>query len=102
MRIALAQPPADGHAIDARQHDVEHDGIEARRGQPCERIVAAPSDVDVHARLDQAAGDQVAQLRVIFDDEHVHTEMFTPGGEVNMRARTRQISGSQSHLIVRP
>ena len=69
---ALPQPAADLDAVDAGQHQVEHDRVVLDRlGHP-ERVVAGPGDVGGVALLDQAPAEQARHLELVLDDQDPH------------------------------
>ena len=65
------QPPADGQAVLARQHHVQHDQVDGRRGQRRSISPRVGRGVHLVAVLGEVAGHLFAQLGVVVDDQDV-------------------------------
>ena len=69
---AGAQPPAHLEAVEAGQHQVEHDGVVFLGRRHLHRRHTVLDQVHQMAFLGQAADDEAADLGIVFDDEHAH------------------------------
>ena len=67
-----AQPPADGEAVLAGQHQVEHDEVRRVALQPLVEVARVGDRAHVEPLAGQVARQQVAQPHVVVDDEDAH------------------------------
>ena len=67
--VAAAQPPADGKPVLSRQHQVEHHQIVALAGELAIHVVAVGYGAHAEALLGEIAVEQIAQARVVIDDD---------------------------------
>ena len=85
-----AQPPADLHAVEPRQHEVEHDEVEriAQPGLDAGDAVADRGHVVAVAR--QQIDDAVPQAGFVFDHEDAHApHCVTPACKARVRPRRK-------------
>ena len=66
-----AQAPAQRQAVLAGQHQVEKDEVDAAVGQHLAHGAAVRRGADPEAFLGQRAGDEIADLAMIVDDQDV-------------------------------
>ena len=66
---AAAQPPADLDPVELRQHDVEHDQVEALLGEAVERLAAVERGDDLVAVLAQGIGEQRLDRLLVVDQQ---------------------------------
>ncbi len=67
-----AQRRHDLPAVDAGQHDVEHDQFVRMRERLMQPVVAVANEIDLTARLGEPFFQVVAGLAVVFDNEDGH------------------------------
>jgi hypothetical protein len=90
-RVAgAAQPPADGQAILAGQHQVEDDQVEVLACPQLVHLRRIADGLDLEALFAEIADQQVAQAAVVVDDEKallsvVHGVKDNPAVVVGMR-----------------
>ena len=82
---ARTQIAAQRQAVLARQHDVEHDDVEARLGQQLAHLAPVARHGNAKAVARQVFRQQVAQFGVVVDDQDVvlafHAgAIYTPNG----------------------
>ena len=64
-----AQPPADGEAVLARQHEVQHQQMRRVALQAAVELGRIRQRRDLKALLGQVARQKIAQAHVVVDDE---------------------------------
>ena len=75
--MATAQPAADGQAIFAGQHQIQHEQVEMLALPEFAHLFGVFGDEDVESLLGQVPAQQIAQARIVVDDED-----FAGGGGV--------------------
>ena len=65
-----AEPAVDLEAVDAGQHEIEHDEIREIGAGSLDRVTAVRDAFDVVALALQVAHDDLGDGRVVVDDEH--------------------------------
>src|SRR3954462_5735018 len=94
---STTQSPAHLEPVEARQHHVEHDGVEALPRCPPHPVAAGRGDLDGVSLLHQTATQQGGQPGLVLDDQHAHGALLPHGSEKRMRAAVAAFS-SCSHL----
>ena len=92
----LADPAADLEAVDAGEHQVEHDRVVLGRLRHPDRVVARARDVDRVTLLDEPAPEQARHLELVLDDQDPHAACH---------CRTRdetQMRGASHDCLIRP
>ncbi len=70
--------PAHRDAVESRQHQVEHDDVERLRPRVAQPFVAVADRHDGQAFQPQVQRDQVADVRLVLDDEDTGTLRVSP------------------------
>ena len=78
----LAELVADLVAVDARQHDVEHDRVVLVLGGHPEPIGAGECDVDGEALGFEAAPHRGGNLLLVFHDQNAHARRGQPRAQI--------------------
>src|SRR5438067_375512 len=89
VRALGACGTAKGDAVDARQHDVEHDEIEWARPDDIQRGPSVGDFRHVEAHELQVQAQQLADRRLVFDDQHVSTRRHVRRSRSTVRSGTR-------------
>ena len=69
--VAAAQAAADRQAVFAREHQVEHEQVETLAHPELVHCGRVFRDVDIETLLAEIAAQQIAQARVVVDDENL-------------------------------
>ena len=69
--LGAAQAPADGKAVLARQHEVEHDEVVELARQRLVHRFGAVDGLGCEALLREVALEELAQAQVVVDDENL-------------------------------
>ena len=69
MSLTLAQLAREAQAVLAGQHQVEHDRVGRRLRDALVHLLAVDRGVDDEAAGAQVVGQQLAQRRIVVDDE---------------------------------
>jgi hypothetical protein len=67
------QPPADVEPVQVGQHHVQHDEVGPEGAGHGDRLVPGPGHGDREALVPERGPDQVGDVRLVVDDEHLRT-----------------------------
>ena len=76
---------ADLEAVEAREHDVEHDRVVLGGLTAGERLWPLADDVDGHALFSKPALEEARKLALVFRDENPHVPAKAPFSNVKAR-----------------
>src|SRR6185503_383715 len=77
IHAAVANGAAQRYAVEARQHDVEHEQIERLGlGQP-QRLASVSTRLARIALEPEVQADEIANVRLVFDDEDAWSSRHT-------------------------
>ena len=75
---------ADRHAVDLRQHQIEHDDVEWLLGDQPERFLAVGGRGDRQPFQAQVELDKLADVRLVFDDQGSSLRRWRRHGHVQV------------------
>ena len=94
----LAHLAADGEAVHARQHHVEHDDVGRLGLERAQAVVGVCHGLDREAEPAQVLGEQLAERLVVVDQQHSrvgrHPRAYDPSGCAAQRVDRRQLGRS--------
>lgn len=92
--VATAQPTTDGQAIFAGQHQIQHEQVEMLALPEFAHLFGVFGNENVESLLGQIPAQQIAQARIIVDDED-----FSGGGGV-LRIHGRKCNSDENQRLV--
>jgi hypothetical protein len=108
-RRARAHPPADLEAVEAREHDVEHDEVEGRLAEAGEGLAAVGGLHDLVAVLAQRKREQRLDRLLVVDEEdagrvleHLVSGQGTPSYPADFACSTRGSTAQPSSRSCSP
>src|SRR5262245_24727370 len=95
-RAALAQLATDVESAQAWQHHVEHYQVGQRAIGQCKRLLATVRQDGPVALLAQRVADDVGDVAIVVDDQHVHSSSLARGSSTTNLAPCGALSSTRT------